>query len=213
MKLKTEILKPNEETLLTSICKNAHFDKFYLAGGTALALQFGHRKSYDLDFFSPQEFSSSLTAHLKPSETLSLHDNSIELIVDGIKLFFFFFAFPLKYTLIQIDGIRLAHPVDIGLMKLLALQGRTTKKDIIDLYTIHQEVMPLSELLNLFESHYPKESFNSYKSLKALLDQDELKTSPLPVMLNNYSWDNANRTVAEEITTHIKQLVDFDSSS
>lgn len=29
--------------------------RFYLAGGTALALQLGHRRSYDLDYFSPTE--------------------------------------------------------------------------------------------------------------------------------------------------------------
>lgn len=29
--------------------------RFYLAGGTALALQIGHRQSFDLDFFSSTE--------------------------------------------------------------------------------------------------------------------------------------------------------------
>ena len=35
-------------------------DKFYLAGGTALALRLGHRRSYDFDFFTDEKFNSDL---------------------------------------------------------------------------------------------------------------------------------------------------------
>ena len=42
-----------------------NFDDFYLAGGTALALQIGHRISVDFDLFSDKEISKNLLPKVK----------------------------------------------------------------------------------------------------------------------------------------------------
>jgi hypothetical protein len=51
----------NEKTKLVfeKIKKSGIAESFYLAGGTALAIQLGHRESVDLDFFSKENFSNS----------------------------------------------------------------------------------------------------------------------------------------------------------
>jgi len=155
------------------------FGSFYLAGGTALALQLGHRISKDLDLFSSEKFKTNTIKRLKfKYRVISLHNNSIELIAD---------------------------PVDIGLMKLLALQGRTSKKDIFDLYFIHQKVMPLEKILNLFERKYPKESFSSYDSFKSIFNID--KKEPLPKLLIKVDWDECLQLVKNKITEHLKKLL------
>lgn len=46
-----EVLDPVGYEVCKNIAKSGLPNKFYLAGGTALALQLQHRKSYDLDFF------------------------------------------------------------------------------------------------------------------------------------------------------------------
>lgn len=94
--MNNHILPTYSLDLLCEISSNPHFADFYLAGGTALSLQLGHRISIDLDFFSESEFSANLVDQLKkPYEVISLHNNSIELILDNTKIFFFRFSFPL----------------------------------------------------------------------------------------------------------------------
>lgn len=51
-----ETLTPETKALLTKLTKKDFPEGTYLAGGTALALQLGHRKSIDLDFFTPSDF-------------------------------------------------------------------------------------------------------------------------------------------------------------
>jgi len=192
--------------LLKKIQKIRDFRNFYLVGGTALALYLGHRKSDDLDLFSQTEFTTSIVHKLPDkSKVLSLHDNSIELEIDNAKLFFFYFAYPLYKEVIMIESIRLADPVDIGLMKLLSLQRRTTRKDIIDLFFIDKEIIPLDKLLLLFEKHFPKDSFNSYDSLKRLIDPDELQSQPMLKMLVKYSWRECLETVEKKISEHMRK--------
>ena len=49
--LKLEVLPKNQLKLFNTIAGENWISDFYLAGGTALALQLGHRQSIDFDFF------------------------------------------------------------------------------------------------------------------------------------------------------------------
>jgi predicted nucleotidyltransferase component of viral defense system len=203
-----QILPKGLWPILQTIQSQSEFSNFYLAGGTALALQIGHRVSIDLDFFTPKQFDTSLISAIQyKHQVMSLSKNSIEIIIDNNKIFFFYFAFPLLDPPILIDGIHLANGIDIGLMKLLALQGRTTKKDIIDLYYIDKKILKLENLLKLFESHYPKESFNAYSSLKTLLNIDELNSQPMPKMTEALSWQVAFDLVSTKIIRHLDTIL------
>lgn len=50
-----QVLPGNTKAILALLEKSEIIQKAYLAGGTALALQLGHRISYDLDFFTQEE--------------------------------------------------------------------------------------------------------------------------------------------------------------
>lgn len=182
--------------------------EFYLVGGTALSLYLGHRMSYDLDFFSNEEFKTTIIKSINSGyNVITLHDNSIELTIDETKVMFMYFGFPSYKSKIVIDGIKIADPIDIGLMKLLALQGRTTKKDIVDLYFIDKEIIKLKELLSIFEHHYPKDSFNSYQSLKQILHIDDLENQPDPMMLKPCLFEEALTLVQTEVSKHIHKII------
>lgn len=60
-----ETLSPQAFQLLKRICQDDTFQNFHLVGGTALALQLGHRKSKDVDFFSPVGFEANLVEKFK----------------------------------------------------------------------------------------------------------------------------------------------------
>lgn len=206
--LHKKVLANDTFNLLIRLNKTNALKSFYLVGGTALALLLNHRESIDLDFFSQEEFDSNLLQNINEDfEVLSLHKNSIEAIVNDTKVMFFYFAFPRFKDLINVKGIRMADPVDIGLMKLLALQGRATKKDIIDLYFIDKEVIKLNELLDIFQSYYPKEKFNSYDSLKTLLDKDTLLQQPMPRMIEKIEWEECYNEVSKKIIEYFSEVI------
>ncbi|MBI3458752.1 nucleotidyl transferase AbiEii/AbiGii toxin family protein [Candidatus Azambacteria bacterium] len=134
---------------------------FYLAGGTALALQIGHRDSIDFDFFSEQDINTKklfeqLREIFKKHTLLNIQEelNTLTVLVDDfIKISFFTH----KYHLIQErvdddENLSLASIEDIACMKLLAITGRASNKDYIDLYFILKNL----SLLNLLEKAYIK---------------------------------------------------------
>jgi len=205
MQLHKEVVTEKTWNLLQKVQTSPGFKSFYLVGGTALALQLGHRISNDLDLFCSKEFKTNITKQLDfKYRVVSLHNNSIELFVENTKFFFFYFTFPRVHKIIKKEGVKLADPIDIGLMKLLALQGRTSKKDIVDLYFIDQKVMPLAKLLDHFERKYPKESFSSYDSFKSFFNID--KVEPMPKLLIKVHWDECLELVENKITEHLKKL-------
>ena len=189
MKLKTEVLPTKSFKLLKKIMNIEDFNDFYLAGGTALALQLGHRISVDLDFFSSNPFSVSLISSFPETYTTNyVRKNSMQIVSKETKVEFIYWAFPITQKVKVINNIKLIDPIDIGLMKLLAIQGRITKKDIVDLYIIDKEIIELKDLITLFENHYPKESFNLYQSLKDLFNSEKIQNDPLPNMLTECNF-------------------------
>jgi hypothetical protein len=54
--LQTRTIEPRTLELLKSLMTLPSVDPFFLVGGTALALQMGHRVSIDLDLFTPEIF-------------------------------------------------------------------------------------------------------------------------------------------------------------
>ena len=109
-----------------------------LVGGTALALQLGHRRSVDLDFFgtvpeTPDELQDCLRENhqvtvVKESKNIHIY------LIDGVKVDIVNYKYDWIDTPVEDDGIRLAGVKDIAAMKVAAIIGRGTKKDFIDLY-------------------------------------------------------------------------------
>lgn len=135
---------------------------FYLAGGTALALQLGHRDSVDFDFFSEKDFDTrdlfeKLKEIFKDHKIRKVQDekNTLTVIIDeDIKLSFFTYKYPLLNSLIFEKYIKLASVEDIACMKLSAIVSRSTEKDYVDLYFILQD-NKLAKLLELSQKKFP----------------------------------------------------------
>jgi len=115
-----------------------------LAGGTALALQFGHRVSVDLDFFTNRKFRvDDILAAIKTAgygyKIVSEGDNHIVTITEGIKFSLFHYEYPFIETFVR-DGVSIASILDIAAMKVIAISQRGTRRDFVDLYRILQDV-------------------------------------------------------------------------
>lgn len=198
----------HEETLSkkTAIVleKVAHIAKsFYLAGGTSLALQLGHRISIDLDFFCADSFSTALLIEeLKNIGKLKVEDQSERALngsLDGVKISFFNYQYKLVFPTIEYKGVNLADERDIAAMKVLAISDRGTKKDFVDLYILLKK-HPLETILEVFNKKYKDCNYNIIhisKSLTYFWDADE---NPDPEMLIKYNW--------KEIKKHITRIID-----
>lgn len=149
-------------------------EQFYLAGGTGLALQLGHRDSADFDFFSENHFdTSAFYTHLK--ETLRGTDvlkvleekDSLTVVAAGeIRLSFLRYPYKLLEPRISEENLQIASIKDIGCMKLSAVVSRAVEKDFVDLFFIIKEI-PLSELLKLARQKMP--DLDSNLVLKSLV--------------------------------------------
>ena len=134
----------NMRPILTGFMQSELGNRFYLAGGTALALQIGHRLSVDLDLFSPTEDIPSIRLELeralRPYQAV-LADSSwgnLVYLVNEVRMGFYGYGFPLVNPAVETEGLRLASMADIALMKLDAMLARAARKDFYDLMKKHQ---------------------------------------------------------------------------
>ena len=169
-------------------------ERFYLAGGTALALQLGHRQSVDLDYFSQTEDIPSLLEPLKHSlEFFSpvLADSAwgnLVFLAGGVRTGFYGYGYNLLRPTVEAEGTRLASVTDIALMKLDALLGRAGRKDFHDLYTICQR-QPLRDLLDLASQKYPGVRDFEAQVVKRLVYFKRAEQDEPPPLLEPVDWE------------------------
>lgn len=115
----------------------------YLSGGTALALQLGHRVSYDFDVFCGKEISATLPAKISKEmyvkETIVNNGDEFTFFTEhNIKISFIFYPFDLKKYLLDFSDapLQLISPLGTALTKAYALNRRNAWRDYVDLYVI-----------------------------------------------------------------------------
>lgn len=152
------VIHPETLNLLVQIQQDAFFEDFFLVGGTALALQIGHRLSIDLDLFSMHPFDNQqLETHLSLKygfQTDYVATHTLKGFIHNTKVDFLTHPYPLVNPLVQDEGLSLASIVDIGAMKLNAIaHSGNRQKDFFDLYFL-LEYHPLRELLDAYQTKY-----------------------------------------------------------
>lgn len=188
-----EVLPPGGDAVLSSLTESGFLDGFYLAGGTALALQLGHRRSVDLDWFTPEPFDPGrLLADLRGLGELTVIQEvpgTLHLVLWDVRVSFFHYPHPLVEPLVETDLCRLAGCVDIGLMKITAISNRGSKKDFYDLYQIALRVMPLQDLFRRLPEKYPRIRYSTYHLLRSLAYFDDADQEPEPMLIEPLAWD------------------------
>ena len=107
-----EILSSEAINIIESL--SPHLDTFYLAGGTGLALQLGHRRSDDLDFFSDRIFNpDSILARISADKVFFTELGTVHCELRGIRISFLYYEVPLIQPPLAWRGIKIAHYKDI----------------------------------------------------------------------------------------------------
>ncbi len=202
------ILDTNRKELLPLL---APFKKhYYLAGGTGLALQIGHRKSEDFDFFTSQPFSTTdlfdeVQKNLVKHTLVKIQDeeNTLTILVDDtIKISFFYYPYPLLEPLLQEECLKIASVADIGCMKLSTIVSRATLKDYVDLYFILKHVS-LKELLEKSKNKHP--TLDTNLTLKSLIYFDDVTVDPMEFMPDHtVSFDQVKIFLTQEVKQYFK---------
>jgi predicted nucleotidyltransferase component of viral defense system len=177
--------------------------KFYLAGGTALSLQLGHRLSVDLDFFSPTEDIPTIRPALEkslapfhPTLADSAWGNLVYLVRD-VRIGFYGYGYELVAPLVESENAHLASIEDIALMKLDALLARAARKDFYDLYFICQKVS-LRQILNLAPQKYPSTRDFETQTVKRLIYFENAEQDTDPTLLQPVSWEMVKEYFKEQ---------------
>jgi predicted nucleotidyltransferase component of viral defense system len=199
--LQTTTVEPGTLELLKILSTKKYLTDFFLVGGTALALQLGHRNSIDLDFFTVKDFDSEilLTELLKDFEIVVMQQTPQAIIanINGIKVDFIRFRYKIIDPLIETDGIRMLSMKDISAMKLDAINGRGSKKDFYDLYFLLQ-YFDLETMLNFYHEKYPHQtSFQVVRSISYFIDAEN---QPNPLVFDKkITWNKVKKTIQQEI--------------
>lgn len=180
---------------------------FYLAGGTALALQMGHRQSIDLDWFSRSEFSNQqLKESLSAMGDFTLVNeapDTINGLLDNVRVSFLRYDYEQLFPLIPFRKINLADERDIAAMKISVASSRGSRKDFIDLFFL-LEKYTFDDLLKFFEQKYKNIEYNKLHILKSLTYFDDAEAEPMPRMLKQVDWSAVKKTLQIEADKFLK---------
>lgn len=177
----------------------------YMAGGTALALQLGHRTSFDFDFYTRE--------HFRVENILKALEDSFDSVVvekvandtliaelDGVSFSLFYYPYELIKPPVSFGKVKLASVDDIAAMKMVAISMRGKRRDFIDAYCLLKK-FSIEELIKTTIKKYP--SYQPMVILKGLIYfkdamEDEVSRK-IQIFDKNYSWDKAKKKIFGEV--------------
>lgn len=186
--------------LLNHLMQEEKLKDFVLVGGTALALQVGHRVSIDIDLFGRSNLDQDdILGTLYSYGTIQLikkSENILILSLNGIKVDVVNYRYPWIGNIDTVQNIRFASLSDIAAMKLNAIAGRGSVKDFIDLYVLLEQ-FTLREMLNFYNEKYQDGS--EFMVIKSLTFFDDAEKEELPHLFIHTSWAEIKQQILAEI--------------
>ncbi|MEO0292623.1 MAG: nucleotidyl transferase AbiEii/AbiGii toxin family protein [candidate division WOR-3 bacterium] len=203
-----KVLPENGAEIIESL--SPHINDFYLAGGTGLALQLGHRKSLGLDFFSSEIFNTEVfLKNIHPDKTLLVREETIHCEIGKVKFSFLFYNQPLVFPTLTWRGIKLADWRDITAEKIKAIAQRGTKKDFYDLFAVLQLRLSIDEACGIFKKRFASTDVNMYHVLKSITFFEEAEEEPPPILLvkdEGWRWEKVKEFFEKNIKQFEKSL-------
>ena len=197
------VLNQNQKKVLSKLSFLTR-DGFYLAGGTSLAIQIGHRTSFDFDFYTPNHFDQNtlfdkfLEIFGDEAIKTSLAKNTLFCTLKTVDCSFFTYPYKLLKKPVLKRGMAVVSLEDIAAMKLVAVNRRPAKRDYIDIYYLLDK-FSLGEMINFAKKKFP--NFNFYYLLRALSYFEDIKDDErrkIRMADKNFSWETAKDRLSKE---------------
>jgi len=188
-----EILTKEQERLLPVVGRFAK--NFYLVGGTAIALQLGHRRSIDFYLFTAKPFRTNQIKRLIKNGghvTQALRDEPGQymILMNGVHMTFFEypFAIPAHHWYHRI--IKMPDLLTLAAMKAYALGHRAKWKDYVDLYFIIEKHHGIGAIVSRAKELF-KGEFNERIFREQLSYFKDMNYSEEVIYLPRFAVDNA----------------------
>jgi len=189
--------------------------QWYLAGGTALALQVGHRQSVDLDFFTTQaDFDIAILErqllYLGNWSTTFTEQGTLYGELHGAKVSFIANAsFTPAIERVHHGAIAMLLPADIAVMKVMAISQRGKKRDFIDLYwycTQSEYKETVATVVQRAIQQYSTQQDHMIHLLKSLVYFADAETDPMPQLMFAVDWLQVQQYFERKVTKIIRSI-------
>lgn len=198
-----EVLSTSQRKVLRQVGPLLSERSFYLAGGTAVAIHLGHRRSLDLDWFIGEPIGDvmALAAEIQGwgirLQVSQVDRGTLHGAVGRVRVTFLEYRYEMLNDVEQwaAYGCTLASPDDLAAMKLSAVAQRGAKKDFVDIYALGLRHRPLPELLSAYQRKYGIEDIAHV--LYGLAYFDDADKDRMPKMLWDVDWRTVKRTIQD----------------
>lgn len=209
----TKTLLPDTFRTIQLVSKFTEIKKAYLAGGTALALQIGHRISVDLYFFTLHEFSETEISAKLAANPEFIQDGTAKWTAWGkigqTKFSMFYYKYPLLESATQFEGIQVASLAYIAAMKIHTLEDRGTRRDFIDVFFLSKKYS-LEKMLDFYQKKYKILEDHKYYILRALdYFEDAEREAQMPQMLMSVDWKEVKAFFQKETRRLAKEKLNI----
>jgi len=205
-------LPDSAQDTLAILGKQDYFKTTYLAGGSSLALQLGHRRSIDFDFFTNISFELIDVKNILNSigKYTGQHEAPKTMVgkFNEAKFSLFYYPYKLIAETKNYQGINLASLEDIASMKLVAITDRGTKKDYVDLYFLSKKCFSIEKMFEFYDKKYHNFELNKVTLLKALQYFDDANDSEMPEMIEKVDWEDIKKFFEKETVKIAKKYLE-----
>lgn len=197
----TEIFSGKQNELLPYL--RAFKRKFYMVGGTAIALHLGHRRSIDFDLFCRNEINKKdIRKKLEtvPFSIVRIFEDTDQLhfIINDIKVTFFNYAYDIEHPLSLEQNLSYPSLLSLASMKAYALGRRAKWKDYVDLYFILKDYYSVEEISNeairYFGQFYSEKLFREQLAFHKDIDYSE----PVEYLITEPSQDEIKEFLTDK---------------
>jgi hypothetical protein len=180
-----------------------------LGGGTSIALQLGHRKSYDFDMFLENELDTrelirNIRKEITIKEIITRTIDEVTVITDNdVKLTFLYYPFPLLYNPIKYNQILLFDLRDSAISKAHTIGRRGEYKDYVDLFFLMQYKVTIESIITGAQKSFGVE-FNEKLFLEQLVYFEDITDFTIDFVDKVYSKEEIKRFFEKEVRLFIK---------
>jgi predicted nucleotidyltransferase component of viral defense system len=207
--LHVETVEPIALSILNQLMALPEMSSFYLVGGTALSLQYGHRVSVDLDLFSSEKFEHNYISEVLQKEFKlafryegGFSKFGLFCYISGVKVDIVHYPHSIVFDTLEIEKIRMYNPKEIFSMKIQAILGRGKKKDFWDIAELLNH-FSVEELINFHQKKYPSQQLliSIPQSLTYFADADD---SEDPISLKGQTWESVKKIVQQHVNDYLR---------
>lgn len=198
-----KVLSPKAWETVRALSKGGWLDSWTLAGGTGIALHLGHRYSEDLDLFGldpfdPQGLAEELSG-LDRVRVQSRSADTLHLEILGLRVSYLRAQAPFLFRGTAYRGLTVADPRDIAVMNVMAIGGRGSRKDFVDLFFYLRSGGTLEGVFTLLHQRFHGGDYNTYHLMKGLVYFADAEEEPMPKMIRPVDWEAVKKVMIAEV--------------